>query len=167
VHKYIDLHTDTWAYFGVVVWVQTPWVPKCTRSCHKNQKSIQISPKSMETPTFLSGYWLCPAHIHIYIYIMLVHIYKCEYIFTHTHTYRPIYICIVFYLSISIALLMAWAFQKRSQLQQLILSEFICWSTRGNCKWRTYPKLEHDSNPRPSGRKASTQPMRYHAPLII
>src|SRR6218665_2027110 len=52
------------------------------------------------------------------------------------------------------------------------VSKFTRRSATCNCKWRTCPRsmswrLEWDSNPRPSGAKASTQPMCHHAPRIL
>ena len=51
------------------------------------------------------------------------------------------------------------------------VSGFTRRSAIGNCKWRTWPKvptctwrLEQNLNPRPSGRKESSLPMRHHAP---
>ena len=52
------------------------------------------------------------------------------------------------------------------------VAQFTRRSATGNCKWRIcsrYLRGDHqaDSNPRHSGRKASTLPMRHHAPRAL
>src|SRR6218665_4042318 len=73
------------------------------------------------------------------------------------------------YLSISIALLTAGAFQKRSRPQQLTLYRSLHaealhpTASEGFAHGRVVTwRLEQDSNPRHSGRKASTLPMRHN-----
>ena len=75
---------------------------------------------------------------------------------------------IVLYLSISIARLTASAFQKRSQIQQLPLCRsshaeaLQVTASEGLAQGPYAAAIEPDSNPRPSGQKASTLPMCHH-----
>ena len=75
------------------------------------------------------------------------------------------------YLSVSIALLTAWAFQKRSQPQQLTL----CWSLHAEALQATaseglaqgrYVAARAGFEPATPGRKALTLPMRHHTPQV-
>src|SRR6218665_583314 len=76
--------------------------------------------------------------------------------------------CIVLYLSISTVLLTARAFQKRSRPHQLTLcrslhAEALQATTNERLAQGPSVAPSEYSNRLPSGRKASTLPMRHHA----
>ena len=114
-------------------------------------------------------------HIHRYTYILahmheFIHKIKPPLIIPSTTDNRKtIFIHPGYFYSASLSPLLLRG-QRRSRIQQLTLHAEalqVTVSERLTCPRSKAWRLESNSNPRPSGSKALTQPMCHHAPRIL